>query len=95
MANDDIRTKPQEIGVDRILLLPNVPAGMNPLLLSHLTYILRSRNDHEVPPIEVWRDGSNYRIKDGRHRFFAHVIAGRQTVSAVIILRGRPLPYVD
>jgi hypothetical protein len=91
----DIRTKPQEIGVDQILLLPNVPAGMNPLVLMHLAYLLRSRNDHEIPPIEVWREGANYRLKDGRHRYMAHVIAGRQTVQAVIILKTQRPGLVD
>jgi hypothetical protein len=62
---------------------------MNPLMLMHLAYLLRSSNDHHVDPIEVWRDGANYRIKDGRHRFMAHVIAGRQTVPAVIVYKTR------
>lgn len=73
----------KRIRVDRILVPPNLPAGMNPLVVMSLTYLYRSTTE-DAPPIVVRREGRNYRITDGRHRFMASVIAGRRRVLAVV-----------
>ena len=73
----------KRIRVDRILVPPNVAAGMNPLVVMSLTYMYRSGNQ-DAPPITVAREGRNYRIIDGRHRFIASIIAGRRRVLAEV-----------
>jgi hypothetical protein len=73
----------KRIRVDRILLPPNVAAGMNPLVVMSLAYMYRSSNE-DAPPITVTREGRNYRITDGRHRYLASVIAGRRRVLATV-----------
>lgn len=71
------------IPVSRLLFKPNIPAGMNPLVLMSLTYMLRS-TDQDPDPITVTVDGDNYRVQDGRHRAMAAIIAGRPDVLANI-----------
>ena len=75
----------RRLRIDRLLLLPNIPSGMNPLVLMSLVYMYRS-TDHDAEPITVTPTEypGVYRIKDGRHRFMASVIAGRRRVLAVI-----------
>lgn len=63
------------------MILPNVPAGMNPLVIMSLVYMMRSSNQ-DPPPILVRRKGKKYRVLDGRHRFMAAVIAGRTHILA-------------
>ena len=75
-------SKPFQIQVSKILVLDNVPAGMNPYVVMSLTYLYRSTTD-DVEPIKVWGMGGGlYRIMDGRHRFVASLMAGRPTVLA-------------
>jgi len=61
---------------------PNPPAGMNPLLLMHFAYYLRSTTV-DLEPIQVTQepDGS-WRVHDGRHRAVAALVAGRPDVLA-------------
>jgi hypothetical protein len=73
----------RRIRVDRILLPKPVPAGMNHLVLSSLTYMYRATNE-DTTPIVVQREGPHYRIVDGRHRWMASVVAGRRRVLATI-----------
>lgn len=79
MTSTSEQTK--RIRIDRILLPPNLPAGMNPLVVMSLALHYRSTTD-DVEPIVVRREGRNYRIVDGRHRYIASVIAGRRRVLA-------------
>lgn len=74
----------KRIRVDRLLLLPNVPAGMNPLVIMSLTYMMRGTHN-DPPPIQVRKEGRLWRIIDGRHRYFAAVIAGRHNILAEVI----------
>ena len=71
------------VRLDRILMPPPVTAGMNYLVIASLTYMLRSTTD-DAPPVVLARAGKHYRIVDGRHRFVAHHIAGRQRILARI-----------
>ena len=71
----------KRIRVDRCLVVPNIPAGMNPLVVMSLVYMYRSTTE-DAPPITVRREGEHWRIIDGRHRFIASVIAGRRRVLA-------------
>lgn len=72
---------PKRIRVDRILVPPNMPAGLNPLVVMALTHHYRATTE-DADPITVTREGRNYRITDGRHRYLASVIAGRRRVLA-------------
>lgn len=79
----------QRIPVDQLLILGNVPAGMNPLVVMALAYRLRS-SGWDPKPIKVWHLGPElYRVANGRHRYFAAVIAGRSDVLAKVAKRGR------
>ena len=68
------------VRVENLRLPANVPAGMNPLVLLSLAYRLRSSTE-DVEPITVRATSDNvFQVVDGRHRFVAHVIAGRSEV---------------
>ena len=64
-----------------------VPAGMDPCVLLGMVPILR-RTTQDLPSILVDDHCSSlnpcgsWRVQDGRHRFFAHVIAGRHDAAA-------------
>lgn len=69
------------VPIERLHLRPNIPAGMDPCVLLGLVPLLRKTGqDHD--PILVREDGDGWEIRDGRHRFFAAVIAGRPDVLA-------------
>lgn len=73
----------KKIRLDKCLILPNIPAGMNPLVVMSLVYFYKSGGEHTTP-IRVRKEGKHYRILDGRHRWMASVIAGRRRVLAEI-----------
>lgn len=73
------------IELDRLLFPEPVTAGMNPFVLMSLAYLYRSGNEH-VEPIEVTREGRYYRIREGRHRAVASMMAGRKVVLAEILI---------
>lgn len=84
-----VRHRPEHIRVrvEKLLFPPPVSAGMNPLVLMSLAYMMRS--SHRDPePIEVYVASSKsgiYYIKDGRHRTVAAMMAGRPDVLAKIV----------
>jgi hypothetical protein len=73
----------ERIRVDRILVPPNLPTGMNPFVIMSLAHLYRSTTE-DAPPIEVTREGRYYRVTDGRHRFVASLVAGRRRVLAIV-----------
>lgn len=70
------------IRIERLLFPPNVPAGMNPYVLMSLAYQFRATNE-DFEPILVTREGDYWRIRDGRHRVTASILAGRSDILAV------------
>ena len=75
----------KHVRIENILLPPAVSAGMNPYVLMSLCYFYRS-DIKDTEPIDLVPVGYGiYRIKDGRHRFFATVMAGRTSVLANIL----------
>jgi hypothetical protein len=70
------------VRLEDLLLPPNVPAGMNPLVLMHFAYLYRATTG-DLDPIVVRAEGGRWRISDGRHRAVASLIAGRPDVLAV------------
>lgn len=69
--------------VSQLLVKDNIPAGCNPLVLFSLAYMYRS-SGRDAEPIVVTPAGPDlWRVEDGRHRYFASVIAGRPDVLAV------------
>lgn len=73
----------ERVRLERLLFKPNAPAGMNPLVVMSLAYMLRS-NVNDPDPVVLAPEGDNYRILDGRHRAVAAMIAGRSDVLAII-----------
>jgi hypothetical protein len=74
--------EPFRIPVERLHLLPNVAAGMDPCVLLGLVPRLRKTSE-DWDPIVVREDAGGWLVVDGRHRFFASVISGRSDVLAV------------
>jgi len=70
------------IPLHRILMPPNMPAGMDWSVIGHFVMLLRKLPQPVDPPIEVEAEGDYWRIKDGRHRFVAANIAGRTVIDA-------------
>lgn len=66
-----------------------VTAGIDPCVLLGMVPILR-KTTQDLPPILVddhctrLNPCGSWRTQDGRHRFFAHVIAGRHDIVAVL-----------
>jgi hypothetical protein len=79
------------VPLDRLLLKPNVSAGVSPWVLLSLAHMYRS-TDGDAPPITVRPEGDHYRVLDGRHRFLASVIAGRPTVLATLEPSDQEIP---
>jgi hypothetical protein len=79
-------TEPVELRLDSLLVLRNVTAGMDWAVIGLHVARLRKTNLPVDPPIRVYPEAATgfYRIADGRHRFVASLIAGRDTVYAVI-----------
>lgn len=72
------------VPLDRLLLLPNIPAGANYLVVASLALTYRSSSE-DAPPALIRETGDGlYRILDGRHRFLASVIAGRSDLLCVL-----------
>lgn len=71
------------IRVEDLRLKANIPAGMDLGTVGGLLKMLRTTAE-DPEPILVRHEGAGlYRVLDGRHRFFAAVIAGRSDVLAV------------
>jgi hypothetical protein len=73
---------PFRVRIEECLLKPNIPAGMDIAIVAVLAARLR-KTAKDWEPIYVRREGAYWRVMDGRHRFFASVIAGRPDVLAV------------
>jgi hypothetical protein len=68
---------------------PNFPAGLNPLVVMAVAHTLRNAADGgygpcRTQPLIVAPDGERYVIRDGRHRWMAHWIAGLPTARCVL-----------
>jgi hypothetical protein len=73
-----------DLPVNRLRLKDPITAGMDPYILLGMVADLRKTARH-LPPIDVDDECSSCgtsTVLDGRHRFFANVIAGRWTVKA-------------
>jgi hypothetical protein len=70
------------VPVSALLLLPNIPAGMDLAVVGGLVALMR-KTAQDPPPIDVRpvADGL-WLVLDGRHRYFGAVIAGRPDVLA-------------
>jgi hypothetical protein len=78
--------EPVEIRLDQLLVLRNVTAGLDWAVIGLHVVKLRKTNLPVDPPIRVYPEGDTgfFRIADGRHRFVASLVSGRDTVLAVI-----------
>ena len=69
------------IRIEDIRVLKPVPCGMDPYVLLGLVTLMRTTTE-DHPPVLVRRDGDGWRLLDGRHRFVAALMAGRQDILA-------------
>lgn len=78
--------EPVELRLDTLLVLRNVPAGLDWAVIGLHVARLRKTNLPVDPPIRVYEEDDTpfYRISDGRHRFLASLVSGRDTILAVI-----------
>lgn len=74
----------QHYPIASILFPTPVSAGMNPYILMSLAYMYRATNEH-AKPVELTVEGGYYRLKDGRHRVVASMMAGRKTILGVVV----------
>jgi hypothetical protein len=74
---------PIRIPIERLHLKKPVTAGMDPCVLLGLVPKLRKTTE-DWDPILVREHVGGWEIQDGRHRFFASVIAGRPDILAEI-----------
>lgn len=65
------------VPVSRLLLLPNIPTGMDLGVVGGLCKRMRTTAEDWDPAVVFEVDNGFYRIRDGRHRYFAAVISGR------------------
>lgn len=76
---------PLLLPLHRIIPPPNIPAGMNPLVVMSIAYAARTSHHPIEPPILVCREGGYWRLVDGKHRWMGHYIAGRTHINATEI----------
>ena len=75
------------IPVNKLVLRKNIPAGMDWCVIGHFVMIFRKTSQPCDPPIKVRKLKNGYwKVMDGRHRFFAAVIAGRTEIDAELDL---------
>lgn len=72
------------ISLDTILLPPNMPAGMDWAVIGLWVVKFRKTPQPCDPPIKVVKEGDYWRLRDGRHRFIASLVAGRTHIEAEI-----------
>lgn len=63
-----------------IHLKPNLPCGLNVLTLMAITAVLRNSH-HPVEPVLVRKEDGHWLLVDGRHRYMAALIAGRESIA--------------
>jgi hypothetical protein len=81
------------IPLDDIKVLKPVPCGMDPYVLMSLVPLMRTTTeDHE--PVLVRREGDGWRLVDGRHRWVAALMGGRQDILARDEETGEPVHIV-
>ena len=82
--------EPVELRLDSLLVLRNVTAGLDWAVIGANVARLRKTNLPVDPPIRVYEDSGFYRIADGRHRFVASLIAGRDAILAIVEPKAAP-----
>lgn len=70
------------VPLHQILFGPNVPAGIDWAILGLWTCQFRKTAQPCEPPILVAAEGDYWRLKDGRHRVIAAIMAGRTAIEA-------------
>ena len=73
-----------KVPLNKLVLRKPVSAGMDLAVIGHFVMIFRKSTLPCDPPILVRRlKNGHWKVMDGRHRFFAAVIAGRTEIEAV------------
>ena len=80
------------IELHRLVLRPNLPAGLNPLRVMAIADRLRNGGFEVCPPIVVYRlDGGYWFVDDGRHRVLGSWIAGRRDIRSKVMRGPAPI----
>lgn len=70
--------------VHELRLKPNLPCGMNYMLVGAIAHTLRTTHTPVEPILVAWRaEFQGWLLIDGRHRWVAHLVAGRSEVWCV------------
>ena len=73
------------VPLDRVLFGVNPPAGMDLAVIGMWAALLRKTAEPCNPPIQVTVEGDYYRVRDGRHRVFGAIVAGRTHIEAEVL----------
>lgn len=76
-------SEPFRIRIEDIQLKPNVPCGMDYAVIGGMLKRLRTTCEDWDPVLVRAHTEAPWLLLDGRHRFFASVIAGRPDVLAI------------
>lgn len=74
------------VRVEHLVLLPNIPSGMDYAVVAEGLKRARTTSEDDVPCVVRRRPGlpePYWELLDGRHRFFRAVIAGRTDLLCV------------
>lgn len=76
----------QEIRLDRLLFLRNVPAGLDWAVIGmHVVWFRKTAVPCDPPITVAPIDGTDlFRVTDGRHRTMAAYIAGRDVIDCEV-----------
>lgn len=83
MVPRDAELSIARLSVSDLLVEELVPGDPERVLL--YVGLLKGNPDQDTDPIVVAPKGGRYVIKNGRHRFMAHILAGRPTICAVVV----------
>lgn len=72
------------VSLDRLLYPPNMPSGLDWAVIGLWVCTFRKTPQPCDPPVLLRAEGDYYRIKDGRHRVTASLIAGRTHIEAEV-----------
>lgn len=75
--------------VSHLLVEETAPGDPQRVLLYYNLLLEQPENDTDPIVVEP-RGNAIYAVKNGRHRKMAHVLAGRDTIAAVIVYKEEP-----
>lgn len=82
----------EQIPLDRIIYPTSGhwPRTLDLDQIRHYTTLLLDNPQMDTIPIHLQPLGEYHTIANGRHRFIAHMIAGRETIAALVVRTEKP-----